>query len=116
VRLSSATAPLLLAAWFAACAPEREGGGRRNELPSAGDSGGAGGSAGSGVGLSGSSDSGSPDRMEASVLPDCPGADAGYPVETGAPCVTLFDPNSACRREDEVECVCRSDTLAWDCG
>jgi hypothetical protein len=116
MRLSALAIPFLTVAWFAACAPEHEGGGRRNELPPADNAGGAGGSAGSGVGLSGSSDSGRPDRPDAFVLPECPGPDSGYPVETGIPCAALFEPDRPCRREDDVECVCRFDTLAWDCG
>src|SRR5688500_10241192 len=105
MHLRRSAMPLVVAALIVACVEDRTVGGRRDELPFAGDAGGAAGTGAGGVGLSGSSDSGKPDRADGPALASCPGADAGYPVETGIPCVTLFEPETPCLREDGVQCV-----------
>jgi hypothetical protein len=110
-----------LLALVAACGPDYEGGGRRSELPegTGGASGAAGTTGAGGFGLSGSSDSGGAGAggFDADVLEDCP-MDAGYIIDTGAPCAPPFDIGTRCRRDDGAECVCGSQTVAvsWDCG
>jgi hypothetical protein len=119
MRLTTAHGVFALAAAFAACESDFEGGGRRVELPEDQPSGGAAGAGGAGgaggFGLSGSSDSGVDAGPDVDIIEDCP-VDPSYTIETGVACTATFPGGFSCRRDDGAECVCPANTLVWDCG